>query len=133
MPCNTTLELESYSHGQITFKTLPSQKLYCVLKIHVKDSMFLVRLTFNNTLTNNSKSNNQCTDYIHIGNNMNAVDMDSLTSFKLCGKPQELTAKTPEMEVVSRGSSLWLVLWLNKWNSKKPFHFNYEVLPQGTL
>lgn len=135
MTCNSTFILESYSHGEIKLNTSSVRNMYCVIRLYAKDVKFLLRLTFNSTIGSNNTEINQCGDYIHVGNNMDAVDGESLTSLKLCGQcTEDANTKCEKVEVVSRGPTLWLVLRFQKWNSEtNHLAINYEVLPQGTI
>ena len=124
--CNKSLHLPAYATGSLVLHTLYGKHgSYCIVKIYAEDASFRVRLTFDNTadvtrkdLTYSNRS------YLHLGNNKKSVDIESLTSYKVC-------LGSPVKEFVSRGPATWLVL--SSEMSSAFLSFSYEILPEGIL
>ena len=96
---------------------------YCVIKIYAEDPAFRVRLTFDTAVNFFHKDIANCNrSYLHLGNNMNSVDVETLTSYRVC-------LDSPLKEFVSRGPSAWLVL--SSKMSSAFLTFSYEILPES--
>lgn len=125
--CNQSLETGRFSAGIVTMSAASNAATYCVTKLYTGDVSFRFRITFNRSINNDINNINRdavgcdSKDYIHIGNNMNYIDIESLTSYKFCGHLQNI-------EVVTRGPHSWVVFSATQ---PEQFVFKYEVLPEG--
>ena len=82
-----------------------------------------IRLTFNDGF--DIEDSPECReDYLHVGNNMNFINMKSLTSYKFCGQK-------PPLEIVSRYNELWIIFKSNGYGLNSGFSLNYEVVEEG--
>ena len=127
--CDLTLEVAAFSVTNMTYKSAGNTTT-CQYNITSTNEEHLIRLTFpqghhniNDVTNSKHKSSTNCIDdYIHIGNNIQAVNMESMTSYLFCGDDYP-------PQIVSRRHTAWVVI--KHAQDINTVDFVIESLPKG--
>ncbi len=125
--CNQTLYLQPGDTGHISSPGYPSPNpanTLCEYQLKVFQPDQRIKLTFVGEFS--IASSEECKeDFLHVGNNMNLINIRSLTSYKICGKD-------PPKEIVSRSNEMWLVFKsVSQSSVTRGFNLTYQVSSKG--